>query len=131
MKSFLINVDLLRVFCKLFYLRFYVLSDQWKNKFEKHFYTEVIVTLIPTNLISNRLLSFFFLLWKAKTGINVLGCWLCGNKNCFCFLFKASCLKRIVLVRKIRRKHYSVTVKKDSLLCLDLGSSPGYTLLIS
>ena len=47
----IVGEDLLREFYKLLHLRFYVSSDQCKNKeFETHFYKEIIVPIIPTNL---------------------------------------------------------------------------------
>ena len=66
----IVSGDLLSAFYKLFCLRFCVSSDQWKNtmkqrfykEFMRHLYTKIIVTIIPTNLRTNSLLSIFFLL---------------------------------------------------------------------
>ena len=68
----IVGGDLLRVFYKLIYLQFCVSSDQWKYtvsqilcsrlyaKFERDFYMKIIACIIPTNLFTNSLLSFFY-----------------------------------------------------------------------
>ena len=71
----LIGEDLLRALYKLFYLQFCVSSDQRKNalyqrfykEFERHFYMKIIVTIIPTILVPNLLLSLFYPFVEAKS----------------------------------------------------------------
>ena len=61
----IVSEDLLRAFWKLVFLRFCISSDQWKStmqqrfhkEFEGDFYTKIIVTIFPTNLVRNSLLS--------------------------------------------------------------------------
>ena len=72
--------DLLRAFCKLFYLRFCVWSDQWKTtmlqrfykKLERDFYMKIIVTTIPANLVISSPLFLFcpFIETKNKNQID-------------------------------------------------------------
>ena len=68
--------NLLREFYSLFYLQFCDSSDQWKNPvwqkweiFERYFYMKIIVTIIPTDVVTNLLLSSFcpFLPTKIKS----------------------------------------------------------------
>ena len=75
----LVDKDLLKAFYRLFYLQFCEISDQWKNtvqerfhrQFKRYFYMKVIVTTIPTGLVTNSLLSSFcpFLQIKNKNQI--------------------------------------------------------------
>ena len=75
MESFSVNVQDWRMFNKLFYMHFCDLNDQcktmWSKDFEINFYMKIIVTIIPTNLITNLLLLLFcpFLQTKNKNQI--------------------------------------------------------------
>ena len=65
--------DLQEVFYNLFCLRFCVSVQQRLYKeFEKDFYAEVIVTIIPKNFITNSLLSLFCLFLEAGNKSQVL-----------------------------------------------------------
>ena len=102
MESFVTNVhivgeDLLKAFYKLFYLRFFILSDQWKKRFVAKilegnygtfFCTKIILTTIPTSLVTNLLLYFFVLSKKPKIRINVqwVGGLVIRNISLFCLL---------------------------------------------
>ena len=58
----------MRAFYKLLYLRFRDSSDQHKNavqqrfylQFERYFCMKIIVTIIPTGLVTNSYFSFFY-----------------------------------------------------------------------
>ena len=52
----MVGEDLLRAFYKLFYLQFCDSSDQC----ERYFYMKIIITIVPTNLFTNSLLSLFY-----------------------------------------------------------------------
>ena len=88
-----VGMDLLRAFCKLFYLQYLVSNNQWKNLvqqrlyvlFKRHFNMKTIVTLVPTDLVTNQILSFFVLSYKAKakTISQEVGC-LVTKKSVFC-----------------------------------------------
>ena len=59
---------------------------------------KIIVPIIPTNLVTNMLLSFFVLLQKPKTIIKFsASCWS-DNEKYFCFLFIARCAERFAYV---------------------------------
>ena len=51
-----------------------------------------MVTIIPTNLVTNTLLSLFcpFVKTKKKKKIKFSTSWWSGNENYFCFLFIAT-----------------------------------------
>ena len=52
---------------------------------------KIIVTIIPTDLVTNLLLSsFFFLSYKPKTRTWFSASWWSGNEKYFCFLFIGS-----------------------------------------
>ena len=63
----IVGKDLLRTFCKLFYLEYLVSNNQRKNLvqqrlyvlFERHFNMKIIVTLVPTDLVTNQFLFLF------------------------------------------------------------------------
>ena len=55
-----------------------------------YFYTKIIVIIIPTDLVTNVLLSIFVLSQKPKTRIKFSASWWPGNEKCFCSLFTAS-----------------------------------------
>ena len=93
----IVGKDLLRAFWRLlFYLHFCKSSNQWKStqyqkfyfKFERYFYIKIIVSVIPTDLVINSLLSSFC--YKPKTTIKFPKSWWSGNNKYFCFLFIAS-----------------------------------------
>ena len=52
---------------------------------------KIIVTIIPTDLVTNSLLSSFCPFWQAKNKNQVFSNWWSGNEKYFCVLFKASC----------------------------------------
>ena len=83
--------DLLRAFYKLFYSRFCDSSDQWKKdlQFNRHFYMKIILTIIPTDLVTNSLLSFFCPFLKPKKEIKLSASWWSGNEKYFCYLLRA------------------------------------------
>ena len=66
--TYIVEDDLLIAFCKLFWSRLCVSSDQWKNTvqkrfywhFEKYFYLKTIVIVMPTNLDANVFLFFVY-----------------------------------------------------------------------
>ena len=51
---------------------------------------KVIVTIIPTYLVTNLLLSSFFHFLQTKTKIWFSASWCSGNEKYFCFLFITS-----------------------------------------
>ena len=52
---------------------------------------EMIVTIIPIDLVTNRFYPFFGLSYKPKTRIRFPASWWSGNEKYFYFLFIASC----------------------------------------
>ena len=66
---YIVSEDLLRALYKLCCSRFFVSSDQrikhcrkdFTRNYERDFYVKMIVTIIPTNLVTNSLLPFFVL----------------------------------------------------------------------
>ena len=72
---------------------------------------EIIVTIIPANVVSNSLYPFFVLSWKPKTRIKSLASWLSASKKYFCFLFIAS---RTLLQRYAE---FNGPLQKDLLAC--------------
>ena len=89
----IVSGDLLSAFYKLFCLRFCVSSDQWKNtmkqrfykEFMRHLYMKIIVTIIPTNLRTNSLLSFFCPFVETKTKSQIFKSWRSCNEKYFLF----------------------------------------------
>ena len=51
---------------------------------------KIIVTIIPTDLVTNQLLTLFVLSYKPKTRIRFSASWWTGNEKYFRFLFVAS-----------------------------------------
>ena len=90
--------DLLRALYKLFYFRFCVSSDQWKNTVQQRFYKEleihfcmkIIVTTFPTNLVTNCFYLFFALSKISKIRITFSAIWRSGNDKYLLLLFIAS-----------------------------------------
>ena len=99
-ESFSTNVsiageDLLRVFYRLFYLQFCDSSE--KTLCSKGFtsnlrdiFTKIVVTIIPTDLVTNLLVSSFCPFLQTKTRIWFSASWWSGNKKYFCLLFMES-----------------------------------------
>ena len=63
----IVGEDLLWTFCRLFYLQFCnsmisekTLQQRFYQEFERYFYIKIIVTRIPSYLVTNLFLSFFF-----------------------------------------------------------------------
>ena len=89
----IVSGDLLSAFYKLFCFRFCVSSDQWKNtmkqrfykEFMRHLYMKIIVTIIPTNLRTNSLLSFFCPFVETKTKSQIFKSWRSRNEKYFLF----------------------------------------------
>ena len=52
---------------------------------------KIIVTIIPTDLVTNFFYPLFVLSCTPKTRIRFSRSWWSGNEKYFCFLFKASC----------------------------------------
>ena len=51
---------------------------------------KMMLNIIPTNIVANSLLSFFFLSQKSKPVIKFSATWWSGNEKLFCFLFIAN-----------------------------------------
>ena len=94
----MIGEDLLRAFYKLLYLRFCVSNDQGtlcSKDFTRNlrdFYMKTIVTIIPTNLVTNSLSFLFcsFVETKNKNHIfSKLVVWL--REIFLCFIYSESC----------------------------------------
>ena len=51
---------------------------------------KIIVTVIPTNLVTNSLSFIFSLSYEPRKRIKLSATWWSGNKKYFYFLFKAS-----------------------------------------
>ena len=54
----IVGKDLLRAICRMFYLQFCDLSDFYQQ-FKRYFHNKTILTIIPTDLVANLLLSSF------------------------------------------------------------------------
>ena len=84
----IIGEDLLMAFYKLFYLQFCDSSDntvkQRYKKFGRYFYKKIIVTVTPTYLVTNLLLSHFWPFSNTKNQNQNFRSWWSGNKKCFC-----------------------------------------------
>ena len=74
---------------------------------------KVIATIIPTDLVTNSLLSSFFLSYnyKPKTRIKFSASWWSGNKKYVCFLFIAS---RTLL---LSHAEFNRLLKRNLLTC--------------
>ena len=88
--------DLLRALYKLFYSRFCVSSDPKKNalyqgfykEFERHFYMKIVVTIIPTLLVTNSLLFLFCSFVETKkqqSTFQQVGCLVSRNISFFVY----------------------------------------------
>ena len=111
----MVGQDLVRAFYRLFYLQFCYLSDQSKNtvqqrfcyQFEEYLYIKTVVTIYPTGLVTNWLLSSFCPFLKTKFSAS---CWS-GYKKQSCFLFIAS--------RTLLQSHpkFNILLQKKFLTC--------------
>ena len=68
-----------------------MIKNTFPYKFERYFYMKIIVTIIPTDLVTNFFYPLFVLSCTPKTRIRFSRSWWSGNEKYFCFLFKASC----------------------------------------
>ena len=68
----------------------------------------MIVTIIPTDLVKNSLLSSFVLFYTSKTRIRFSASWWSGNKKYFCFFFITSCtlLQSHVKFNKLLQRNF-------------------------
>ena len=62
------------------------MQQRFYNEFKRDVYMEIILTIIPKNLVKNSLLSLFYPFIETKIRIKCSDSWCLGNEKQFCFL---------------------------------------------
>ena len=64
--------------------------QRFHKEYEKEFFMKINVTIIPTNLVTNSLLSFVCPFVETKNNNQISASWWSGNEKYFCLLLIAS-----------------------------------------